>query len=173
MSRAPDPDIYAAALRKVARGDWEVDVNAGLVTSTLRRRGPMGALTGGGYLSITLRDGGLQRNALVHRVVWAVAHDVADFPELNHMNGLKADNRLANLELSSPLHNSVHAWSTGLNDGHRGVAHPSSRLTDELVRELRARRAAGASWHQLASEFGVTHASARSAAIGASWKHVQ
>jgi hypothetical protein len=54
----------------------------------------------------------------------------------------------------------------------RGERHPKSRLTDELVTELRRRRAAGEGLRSLAREFGMCHNTIGMAIRGQTWKHV-
>lgn len=68
-----------------------------------------------GYSQICL-GGGKRRS--VHRLV---ALAFIDNPmckrEVNHMNGLKWDNRVSNLEWATPLENTRHAFKTGLAKG--------------------------------------------------------
>lgn len=54
----------------------------------------------------------------------------------------------------------------------KGEAHHRARLTDELVLELRRRRARKESIRAAAIEFGVSEESARLAATGRTWKHL-
>lgn len=71
-----------------------------------------------GYLHINTRIGGRGGKAIslrVHRLVaeaFLGAHP--DKPFVNHLNGLKDDNRLANLEWCTARENSLHAYRTGL-----------------------------------------------------------
>ncbi len=53
-----------------------------------------------------------------------------------------------------------------------GERHQDAKLTDEIVRECRARRAAGAAYLGLSREFGVSYPAMRAAIIGKTWKHV-
>jgi hypothetical protein len=57
-------------------------------------------------------------------------------------------------------------------DGAVGEGNPRATLTDEKVRELRARRAQGLTYRQLAAEFGISDVSARAAVNGKTWRHV-
>jgi hypothetical protein len=57
-------------------------------------------------------------------------------------------------------------------DGAVGEGNPRATLTGEKVRELRARRAEGLTYRQLAAEFGISDVSARAAATGKTWRHV-
>lgn len=55
----------------------------------------------------------------------------------------------------------------------RGEDRWVAKLTDELVRQARADRQAGASWGVLADRYGVATPTIRAAATGKTWSHVQ
>ncbi len=57
-------------------------------------------------------------------------------------------------------------------DGAVGEGHPKAKLTAERVRELRARRADGLTYRQLADEFGISDVSAYAAVNRRTWAHV-
>jgi len=57
-------------------------------------------------------------------------------------------------------------------DGAIGQGNPRAILTDAKVRLLRARRAQGLTYRQLAAEFGISDVSAWAAANGRTWRHV-
>lgn len=57
-------------------------------------------------------------------------------------------------------------------DGATGSGNPRAKLTDGKVRQLRALRAAGLTYRQLAAEFGISDVSAWAAVNGRTWVHV-
>jgi hypothetical protein len=57
-------------------------------------------------------------------------------------------------------------------DGMVGEGHPRAKLTAGKVRQLRARRADGLTYRQLAAEFGISDVSACAAVSGKTWAHV-
>jgi hypothetical protein len=57
-------------------------------------------------------------------------------------------------------------------DGAVGAGNPRPKLTDEKVRKLRARRADGLTYRQLAAEFGISDVSACAAVNRKTWAHV-
>jgi hypothetical protein len=57
-------------------------------------------------------------------------------------------------------------------DGAVGEGHPRAKLTSGKVRELRARRADGLTYRQLAAEFGISDVSACAAVNRKTWAHV-
>ena len=58
------------------------------------------------------------------------------------------------------------------HDGAAGEGNPRAKLTSRKVRKLRARRAAGLTYRQLAAEFGISDVTARAAVQRTTWAHV-
>ena len=68
-------------IRKVNRGRWK----AGTKVGSLRKDG---------YLSSTFSDG---KDILLHRLAWYLYYGVWPKQEIDHINGIKDDNRIVNL----------------------------------------------------------------------------
>jgi len=87
-----------------------------------------------GYLTVSLYDGSSPkrpRSITVHRLVTAAFLGPSDKAEINHINGVKSDNRLANLEYATSKENHAHArdvLGVGL-----GMKNGRAKLTDEQV----------------------------------------
>ena len=80
-----------------------------------------------------------KKNYLVHRLVaQAFIPNPDNKPEVNHINGIKTDNRASNLEYMTAWENNVHAISTGARE-----RKPSPKLSMETVREIRQARQDG------------------------------
>lgn len=68
-----------------------------------------------GYMRIGLRICGKRKMYLVHRLVAeAFLGEIRDGLEVNHINAIKSDNRVENLEIVTPRENQLHTYKLGL-----------------------------------------------------------
>jgi hypothetical protein len=126
----------------------------------------------GGYPAVGLSRNGKTTPHLVHWLVGkAFLGERPEGQQTLHGPKRQRDNSVANLSYGPPAKNAEDA----LRDGTRacGTKLPHAKLTDEIVRECRARYAAGGVlMKELAAEFGVETSTMCSAITRATWKHV-
>jgi hypothetical protein len=128
-----------------------------------------------GYLQVALSRGLPEyRRLVVGRLVLFAFEGLPpeEGMQANHKNGDISDNRLENLEWVTPKENIQHSMRV-LGHGRAGEKNPAAKLTEEDVRALRKRAAAGETYTSLGRAFDVTNVMARMIATGKAWTHVR
>lgn len=93
------------------------------------------AVTSKGYLRVCLATtNGRRLNCRVHRLVALTFIPNPDsLPEVNHRNGIKAENRKSNLEWSTTAQNAQHAFATGLRNPNTQPQIEARRRNQKLA----------------------------------------
>jgi hypothetical protein len=91
----------------------------------------------GGYLQIGLHKGDKKKTVLIHRLVLQEFSKISgDGLDCNHINGIKTDNRLENLEWATRKENILHSINV-LGNSRRGEHSSSAKLTWLDVNNIR------------------------------------
>lgn len=91
-----------------------------------------------GYQTVRLYKNKKVKEFLVHRLVCCHFIDNPENKkEVNHKNGIKADNNSDNLEWASRSENMIHANITGLQIQIKGELNKSSKLTEKQAVEIK------------------------------------
>lgn len=123
-----------------------------------------------GYLSVCLSKGCKGRYHRVHRIVATafISEPPSDKHQVNHIDGNKANNHVANLEWVTASGNIVHAYSMGLSSN----AH-KERVTEKDVLAIREAYSKGEiTQRSLAIKYGVCYDSIWRIINRKTWTHI-
>ena len=108
-----------------------------------------------GYQLVGLYKNGRVKTMQVHRLVLLTFNPIDTFKYVNHINGIKDDNRLENLEWCTDSENKKHSYAMGLHS-QEGENNSASKLTWDIVRKIRTLRETGLSYSKIALKFGIS-----------------
>jgi hypothetical protein len=117
-----------------------------------------------GYHRVCLWRGNRQFGRIVHRlVVEAFIRKIGRREQVNHLDCDKANNTLANLEITTFAGNMQHAMRAG---------RMAKKLNARQVRQIRLLVASGKNKEWVAERFGVTRTNVNSIVFGRTWQWV-
>lgn len=128
----------------------------------------------GGYCNVAVARNKKGRPSMVAvhiLVAKAFIPNPNNYPHINHLNGIKTDNKATNLEWTLPKLNTAHALRTGLLKVV-GEQNPMARLSVDDVVNIRQMRANGVGRKDVAVKFGTTVGYVWAIETGKRWSHI-
>lgn len=131
-----------------------------------------------GYKNVSIvYDDGIRRMKQVHRLVLETFAPIDNQEKLqvNHIDGVKDNNNLSNLEWCTCKENIIHSHKLGLikrKRDQRGEKNNLSKLTDEKVIKILEMIKNGANNQEIAKLFGVKDNTISNIRRGHTWKHI-
>lgn len=131
---------------------------------------------GRGYVHVQVvryDSGGKQKHMYVHQVVAeAFLGPLPEGCEIHHIDGDKTNNHAANLEYVTKANHVV--ISTAMGQVKRGEHHSNSKVTEEVVRDIRRRyRAGNVLQRELAEEYGIHQVTVGNIVRRVTWRHIE
>ena len=127
----------------------------------------------GGYLKGAVC---IDKKLVPYRIHKLVANAFVDgkkeWLEVNHINGIKSDNKAENLEWVTRSQNLIHAVKTGLLPVTRGSQRTQAKMTEETVREIYKLKSEGIQRKFIVERLGITVNMYKDLMRGKTWKHV-
>jgi len=128
---------------------------------------------GSGYLAVTLRDS--LRKTRTYNVHCLVAkYFIRRRPKglcINHLDGVKTNNKVENLEYVTYSENSRHSFRMGLQC-NKGERHSRSKLTDKNVTDIRNLSADGITQAGIAIIYHIHQSTVSKIVSRNRWSHV-
>jgi NUMOD4 motif/HNH endonuclease len=124
-----------------------------------------------GYPRLCLCKEGQKKYFYVHRLVaTAFIPNPENKPQVNHINGIKANNNVENLEWLTARDNQIHAYKTGLNISPRSVDRCNAKLSPATIHRAKTLREIGYVYKKIAELVGVSYTTIHLALNGKTWK---
>lgn len=123
-----------------------------------------------GYPEVRLRKNGTHTR-LVHKLVAsAFLVKSGGCTQINHINGVKTDNSVLNLEWVTQSENQKHAYKLGLQPSRAGESNNKATITDKDVTKLKLLYNSGKTTKEVSEFTGVNLSIVRQIIYGQSWR---
>ena len=156
---------YDKCKELINKGVWSIDLDKGIV---IGKNGSTGSLTKYGYLVLTCE--GYQFK--VHEIIAVAGGLNPTGLTVDHINNIRTDNRLCNLQLLTNSENASKGWK-GHRDRTLGSRNGQSKLTEQGVIDIKILLADGKlSQRCIAWLFGVSPMTISDINTGKCWSQV-
>lgn len=127
-----------------------------------------------GYRVVQMKKDGIRKMVGLHVLVAkAFIPNPENLPQINHLNAVRSDNRVENLEWSTQKQNVHHTFKLGRNKTTKGEQRANSKLKEADIVEMRNLYKTGKhSYRSLAEKYNVSFSHVDDIVNFKRWKHV-
>lgn len=144
--------------------------NLGRVWSDKSQKIKVQRLSTNGYMVVSMRQNTVRVTRTVHRLVMLAFKGKSNL-QVNHIDGVKTNNVLSNLEYVTQSENVKHSYRIGILEA--GENHHYAKLTAKEVSTIRQKYRTGKyTQKQLAKEFGIKQQAVSKIVNNKRWKHI-
>lgn len=129
-----------------------------------------------GYRYVILHNNGCSKSRTVHSLVAETFLGTRkEGMQVNHIDGVKTNNNVENLEYVTQSENLKHAFRLGLSKARpqHGSHNGYAKLTEEQVLEMREARRKGERYKAIAERYGVHPNTVQKVCSGYRWGHLK
>lgn len=124
-----------------------------------------------GYLEVRLTKNSKSIYKIVHRLVALnFIHNPLNLPQVNHIDGIKTNNFVNNLEWVNNSQNQLHAYKTGLQPSRKGENNNNASISNEEVTNIKELYNSGQSIRDISINIDIPLGKIRSIIYKRSWK---
>jgi len=121
-----------------------------------------------GYCQVNLyKNSKLQTRRINRLVALSFIPNLQNKEQVNHINGIKTDNSVPNLEWTTSKENVIHSFKTGLKRGRTGTKCNFSKLSESDVLKIRN---SDLNYSQLSELFSTTISNISNIKNNITWK---
>lgn len=93
-----------------------------------------------------------------------------NLPQVNHINGIKTDNKVKNLEWVNNSMNQLHAYALGLQPSRKGENNSNTKLTNNIVTTIKEKYNSGLNIKYISENMNINLSILRQIIYGRTWK---
>lgn len=126
-----------------------------------------------GYMQLRLMVDGVKFTRKVHRMVAETfLENLGELPVVNHINSIRSDNRVENLEWCTIQDNVKHSYDSGSNS-NLGTLHPAALFDEQTVLKIKLLGMQGRRPCDVARELDLEYHKVQKVLVRKNWKHIE